>query len=155
MKAVIGTLAAVALGCLATAPARAQAIPPPVDLGPSTTAGTVPSQRGGGFVQRELGRDEAGNPILGTVYQAGSRQRTEWRRSTRGRWHAGRYQASGHGIYSGHGIHTSGAVFAQPVWQFGAGGWCYPSAWHRAGVGAWPMVIGGGPAGGLSIVVTF
>jgi len=152
MKAVIGTLAAVGLGWLAAPAASAQAIPPPVDLGPSTTVAAVPSQRTGGFVQRELGRDEDGNPILGTVYQAGSRQRTEWRRSTRGRWVGGRYRSSGHGIYAPGSL---GGSIGQPVWQFGAGGWCYPVPWQRAGIGAWPVVIGGGPAGGFSVIVTF
>ncbi len=149
MKTWFGTLAAMGLGGWLASAAQAQAIPPPVDLGSTSIASPAPSQRAGGFVQRPLGRDEHGNPIVGTVYQAGSRQRSEWRRSTRGRWYAGRRAAPGGGL------HISGGYAGQPVWLVGAGGWCYPAAWGAAGLGAWPVVIGGGPAGGFSLIVSF
>jgi hypothetical protein len=124
----------------------------------ATGGSTVVTPGAGGFVQRPLGTDQQGRPIPGTVYQAGSRQRMEWRRSARGGWYAGgglRYRSSGaHGIVRG-GYHSPGAWWGGGVWQVNDAGFCYPAAWRASGMPAWPLMVNPGFGGGLTIVVSF
>ena len=123
-----------------------------------SSGGSAVTTRGGGFVERPMGTDEQGRPVLGTVYQAGSRQRSEWRRSSRDRWYAGGglsyYSAGSHGIVRG-GHHAPSVWSGGAVWLVNDAGFCYPAVLRSTGIRAWPLVVNPGFGGGLTIVVSF
>lgn len=120
------------------APAQpALVLPPATSLGGSS----VVSSRGGGFVVRQTGTDDQGQPVLGTVYQAGSRQRSAWRRSARDNW-----------SWSGGLRYHSGST---GFWRFSDAGYCYPAVLRFHGYAAWPLVVNPGFGGGLTILVSF